>query len=462
MAFLREQWMSAAITTILFVTMLQITAADYRGLSASNSNSGLQIELSSLKSPEKAELGISNTGITENFRGGARAGIGNIPNTTGRDQEHVVAQVLASPCLALGSLANTSTSPIGIYSHSFRSWIDDAPYQTAIALLAVVVGLFCLWDGPSIWHMLFTITIACLGSGIAHYEIKTSGFALNTFFQCLLMLEVGATIGWAVHCGFEGSQVLFGVSLGTLGAYGVGGWARALDSVAPGISLLWYSAGAALGLLIYTVWRRPVLATSAPLLGGLLVSSGIGLVASRSYALTAQLDHGHPAPGISWLPPADASWIDVVESLLGRGGGASLAGLCGCALCAAVMHSIQHDRVSTVLIVVAGIVFSALTSSACNMAHLDCPAWLAPTVNWRWLLVGSTTWSLITAVAAWRQLKMEERSVYTHVTGSLGKYLSLAQTGQNQPKHSSHRTAVELADQQERGGMYQTRLPDNY
>jgi len=320
----------------------------------------------------------------------------------------------------VASPAEKPDSPLTIYVHSLRSWLHDAPYQAAIAVLAIAIGLICLWDGPALWHVLFTAAAAVAGAFVAHHEGKALGLTPNVYVEVAFVLEVGVVVAWATHRGFEGSQVMLGASLGSFGAYGTGAWARAMEATLPGAAVLWYSAGGALGLLIYTAWRQPVLAIFAPLLGGLFASSGIGLLLSRSFVLLGKLDNGHTAPGTTWLPASDSSWIDVVESMVGNGGGGvMLATLCACVLLGAVAQSVQGSRGCAVFLVGGGIAFSTLAASACQLAHvstsIECPSWLSTDANWRWLVVGSMLWVSITVCAAYRQLGTRRDAMYVQL-----------------------------------------------
>merc|ERR1719379_2007808 len=99
------------------------------------------------------------------------------------------------------------------------------------------------------------------------------------------MAHVAAAVSLVVHVGFEGFQVLFGGLLGLLGAYTFSPELKSLDESLPGVALLWYQCGAVAGCLVYTVWRKPVLALLAPLLGGLLVASGSAVLLGRGLAM---------------------------------------------------------------------------------------------------------------------------------------------------------------------------------
>lgn len=63
-------------------------------------------------------------------------------------------------------------------------------------------------------------------------------------------------------------------------------------------------AGGAFGVWIFTAWRRPLLATLAPLGGSYLVVTGLGFLLSRGLS-------------VPLLPPQDAPWAAGAKVLLG-------------------------------------------------------------------------------------------------------------------------------------------------
>mmetsp|Transcript_28189 Transcript_28189/g.44106 ORF Transcript_28189/g.44106 Transcript_28189/m.44106 type:complete len:453 (-) Transcript_28189:6-1364(-) len=350
---------------------------------------------------------------------------------------------------------SSTVSPLTIYTKSFRKWLQEAPYQESIALLAIAVGGVFLWDGPALWHFLFTGAVAIAGAFVAYQEGKAMGLATTFASQVFLALEVGCVVGYATHMGFEGTQVMLGAVLGCLGAYGVSAGPRSLDLHFPGVMLAWYSIGAVLGLLVYTTWRQSVLATFAPLLGGIFVSSGCGILLSRLSSLL------HPASvGVLWFPPHDQSWIEGFLSLIGNGGGGiTLAALCGCALIGAVAQSMSGNRTIAIFLIIGGIAFSTLAASACQLiehaSQFRCPAWLTTTVAWQWLVVGSLLWASTTGIAAYCQLgKHDPRSAYFPVdyagTWAHGKDTNAAYFVDTRPN------LVALND----GNRFRTILPD--
>lgn len=309
------------------------------------------------------------------------------------------------------NLTHKADSPASWYAFGMAAWLRRAPYQALISLIAAMVGALCSWNGPAIWHVLFTVGTALCAAGAINYEAKVAGVASNAFSEGLVIIQAAACAAMAVHFGFEGFQVLFGVVIGLAGAYGLGGWARVLDFHVPGFALLWYSVGAATGLLLYTVWRRPVLSLVSPLLGGFLMSSGSGVFLRHVYFLLAKLDDGNEAPGVEWLPPLKAGWADAAGMLMGHAGLAAVALQAACALCGVVLHALTGNRLLAIACLCGGIGavgFVSATGFGCNYSPFGCPDWLIPEQETRWLVTGCSTWALISAAAAWRQLGADE------------------------------------------------------
>jgi hypothetical protein len=313
-------------------------------------------------------------------------------------------------------------SPLTIYAKNFQKWLKEAPFQEIVAALAIAVGSLCLWDGPALWHFLFTGAIALVGAFVAYEEGKTLGLATTFPAEVFLAVEVGSVVGYATHCGFEGTQVMLGAFLGCLGAYGISAGPRSLDMHFPGVLLAWYSAGAMLGLLVYTTWRQSVLATFAPLLGGVLVSSGCGVLLGRFYLLLTNTDPSS-TDGIVWFPSHDASWIEVFRSLIDNGGGGiTLAALCGCALLGAVAQAMSGNRTIAIFLILGGIAFSTLAASGCQFiesySDMRCPAWLRTEAAWQWLVLGSLLWACSTGISVYCQLGKHDPRSYEPFYGS--------------------------------------------
>ncbi|CAK0900227.1 unnamed protein product, partial [Prorocentrum cordatum] len=187
------------------------------------------------------------------------------------------------------------------------------------------------------------------------------------------------------------------------GAYGCGETARAWEGHLPGASALWYTCGAVLGVLVYTVWRRPLLAALGPLCGGLLASSGCGVLLSRACARA-----GWTGPAV--LPPPEAPWLSAAAAL--AGGQDFLAGHGACALLALAVHGCSEERRMPAVCVLVGCValtgLAAVGGFECRRHAQDvaaCPAWLQPAgAQWQWPVLGCSLWAALAAAAAWRQL----------------------------------------------------------
>jgi len=288
-------------------------------------------------------------------------------------------------------------SPLAIYIHHLGSWLHEASNQVAVALGAVLVGASCVWDGPTIWHTLFVSLFALTAAGITCYEAHAHSLGPNLPSLALLMVQAAAAAGLAAHVGFEGFQVLFGAGVGFACAYGSpGDWARRLDDSYPGVALLWYQTGAFLGFLVYTVYRKPALAMLAPLLGGLLLVSGLGSLVGRLVPMV-------------WLPPARAPWLHATEALLGEAGAGVLAVHSGLALLGAVVYGYSQRRWAAVACPVGSIGVAALVASTglgCKAlpSAVECPPWLEPLEHWQWTACGCGLWALLAALSSWYQI----------------------------------------------------------
>lgn len=316
-------------------------------------------------------------------------------------------------------IALATASPIAIYFNSLSKWLKDAGHfwQFTICLGACFTGVAVALDGPKIWRVLFTFLAACGAAGVTHHEANLWQLAPNLISDIVLMGQAFFAAGLAVHVGFEGSQVLFGVLLGLVGAYGIGDWARDLEPNAPGLCLLWYEVGAVLGFLLYTLWRKAVLSTLAPMLGSFLVTTGSITLLSRGVHMALGSD-SHEESKVPIFPAPGAPWVEAATSLLGNAGSQALTVHCACALFATFMHGSFESRPLTVGVLVLSILVAAISAvgdgcqawpAGIEANGVACPAWLKSVKHPAWPVFGSVLWATGTGLAAWLQLgRLEE------------------------------------------------------
>lgn len=293
------------------------------------------------------------------------------------------------------------TSPTLQYGNHFGEWLRDSSYQVTIAFGALLCGGLCSWDGPKLWENIVIAGISLGTAWLVHFEAEHWNLAPNLIGQLLLMLAAGGTAALAAHSGFEGSQVLIGAVLGFLGAVycGIASWAQSADGALPGFALSWYCAGSAFGVWVFTSWRKPLLATLAPLFGSYLVVTGIGSLLSHSLDLPVLPQHGAP-------------WSLGALVLLGPLGLSALPWYGACALLAASLHGCKRPTIA-VMVLVAYIVLVALGALVAGMeCHRDgkrsdgsdCPKMLAVPGQWKWQLLGCSAWAVLAAWCGYRQL----------------------------------------------------------
>lgn len=285
------------------------------------------------------------------------------------------------------------------------SWLREAHYQAAIALAVALIGFGCAWDGPALWHLLFTITASTMSAGFVHSEVKLANPAAGEVGWIVLALMSAIAVSASAYLGFEGSQLLFGLFLGVCGASATDG---AMLHSMPGVAGLWYLSFGCAGLLVFSVWRRLVLCTLAPLLGGFLLTSGTGLLVARILALRSG-EHVGEGRGLGWLPDHGDAWIDAAAALVGETGASTVLVIQALfALASAVVVEFGGSSQEAVLCLLAGILLSTilvLVGHGCEMlGSLVCPSWFGRVSDWRWLLLGSTLWCLVTGLAALKQL----------------------------------------------------------
>jgi hypothetical protein len=296
---------------------------------------------------------------------------------------HVKPDVLQYLCDEQDHLTDAEKSPVTVYLRGLYKSFREYRHQVVIALVALVIGSLCAWDGPQVWQAIFTASMVAVAVSLAHMESEAWGFDLVS--QILLMLIAAFATGVAVQTGFDGFQVLFGTAVGFLGCYGCGSWARSIDEHIPGIALLWYNIGAVLGALVLTVWQRPVLVTVGPLLGGFLMTTGVVCMAC---CVARATNVAEP----TLLPALDEPWVHIAKDLLFTMGPAALAAHAACAVAATVVYTAtaaDDRRFPSVCCLVACIIVTAVSAAVES--------------NW-WMVCASIVWAVLSGLSTYRQL----------------------------------------------------------
>lgn len=284
------------------------------------------------------------------------------------------------------------TSPLHAYFSALHTWLDGSPFQAAIATCALAAGVCSLWDGPGTWRRLFIVCAMGGSASIARYEAKE--WDLDLVSEVMLMVQAAFSMALASHVGFGGFQVLFGAAMGFLGAYSCGGWARNLDDSLPSLAWFWYTFGVIFGMLVFVIWRKPLLAAAAPLFGAFLVTPSVCWLISWASA------SAHPEQAtLLWLPPPDMPFVDAALELVDPAGPAAMAGHSACTLLAAVIHGGSDARRLPAIVC---LVSTVLVTMLASVTGLGVPH-AALEHRW-WSAFGCLLWAPLAAAAAWRQM----------------------------------------------------------
>eukprot|EP00927_Polykrikos_kofoidii_P071543 TRINITY_DN67803_c0_g1_i1.p1 TRINITY_DN67803_c0_g1~~TRINITY_DN67803_c0_g1_i1.p1 ORF type:complete len:492 (+),score=58.19 TRINITY_DN67803_c0_g1_i1:110-1585(+) len=361
-----------------------------------------------VRSATPASTGFATTAITKPF-GTLLASTSVPPNEfallsqpTTTTNSNLTADAIVA-CVALGSHPSPA-SFLTDYARTFARWLAALPYQEVVATLVLIAGICCAWDGPQLWQILFSVAVAVLSAGIARFEAKAFAAVAPKDFVSdgLVVILTGIITFLATWLGFQGFQVLFGAALGILGAHNAAAWVRRLAVEAPflpGLVVSWYGLGAGLGLILFTVWRKPMLATLSPCLGGFLIASAVGFLTSRCATFFSNDAKQRSVIFVESLPDADLAWIDAASALLSTASSLLFVWLGCCGLCAALMLGHSRARQIVVSSILLGMTLYAIVSCT------GCP-WLTleKSESWRWLICGGAVWALVAALSTWRQL----------------------------------------------------------
>lgn len=284
------------------------------------------------------------------------------------------------------------------------AWLTQSEYQIAISSAAAILGALSAYDGAAFYQVFYHVIIAIGSACIAKYEMEGNGSQHSDLWEAVVVCEVAFILSLATMHGFEGSQVLFGVAFGIIVAHSSGSWARAADAWFQGVAFLWYSLGALVGGLTFTVWRPMLLCALAPLFGSFFVASGLGTCASRTLAWAAPgRTPGGAADRLPFLPSAAVGWPTAAAQLVGAAHGrGALAGACACSFAALLIKGYgQEDpswgdrKLFSAVMCLVSYIFLMCITALCDRG---------PGEDWRWPVCGCALWALLAALSAWRAL----------------------------------------------------------
>lgn len=284
--------------------------------------------------------------------------------------------------------------------HSFADRIRSVSHtgQAVIAAASVAYGAALLLGGFGFWPYLISCGGAVVSTGLAYHEAAAWNMAFASHVAFALLAGTVAAI--AMYIAFEISQLLLGIVTGlTLGAVLVAVLVPPLEGLPAYfyIALPIYSVGAVVGIALFSVFRKPCLATWTPVAGGVLLLSGLAAVLAQSVARASAAANANvhtlmlgPA---GFLPSANDPWLDVAADLIGRGGLSELALMFLVPVVATILHGLAGRRDITVL-----------TLSLCMAVVFASDLWQRPEERRPWPLCGRALWVTMAAMACWRQL----------------------------------------------------------
>jgi len=310
-----------------------------------------------------------------------------------------------------GTSSPGTPSPMAMYFDSLgafiRKRINEHPYQSTLAVVAIVVGVLFAWDGPRVWKVLVKATFVVIAANVACCEAEARH--MDQVAELFVMVLAMVMMLLSIHSCFGGAQTILGALLGFVAAQCCLDTTPWLPTL-PGIPDLLRSLGVLIGIRICTTWQKPLLTALTPLLGGLLVTSGAGVFLSRGFAAMMGCGGHMQRCTVPILPP-DMPWAVAAQELLGPVGPVGmLVGHFGCAFLAAIVHELSGGRlVPSLLTLICGILAAAVAAPmgdiTCDGSFgNNCTLWLKPLKDWCWPTGGGFVWAVFTATAAYRQM----------------------------------------------------------
>lgn len=332
-----------------------------------------------------------------------------IPMPPGFEGQHAKLAIYKALSLMCGGEAQVVANTLLEYAGNSFAWLESSEYQGCISIVVALAGLAAAYDGPAFYRVLFLMLVAACSVCIAKYEIESHDIRLTAFYKFLTLCQVALVMPLATFNGFEGSQILFGAFSGVVGAFGSGGWTRALSAKLPGLDCFWYSCGALVGCLVFTIWRQMTMRVLGPLFGGFLVASGVSACVSHVLSGASAGSESH----LPFLPAPSATWPAAASELLGAAAArGALMGGCAAAIIALLVKGYgssnpdwQTRKVGlSIAILLAYIVAMAIIAVVSR----------GPAVEWPWPLFGCSIWALVVLASVHRQLMSIEDEDIRH------------------------------------------------
>jgi len=107
------------------------------------------------------------------------------------------------------------TSALEVFKADLWAIITVAHYQWVIAIGSLVLGSVALYDGKHFFKLLVSICVGASAFTVVLSQLRPNWTGEIAYWaKYVASLEVGALIGWSAYSGWNGTQLLLGLTLG--------------------------------------------------------------------------------------------------------------------------------------------------------------------------------------------------------------------------------------------------------
>lgn len=204
------------------------------------------------------------------------------------EAEAVTSSPAAAPAPAMPANSCVVTSAMEAFEADVWTILTLEHYQWVIAICSVVLGLAALWDGRAFFKILVTLCAGGMAFIVVLSQLRPSWTGeVARLAKYVASLEAGVFVGWAAYAGWDGSQLLLGLTFGMYVFHCLQGTMQVISQSIPYVDFvanhsIWLVSASTLSV-VFGAWALHekygagrVLGVLAPVFGGSLIVATCG------------------------------------------------------------------------------------------------------------------------------------------------------------------------------------------
>lgn len=202
------------------------------------------------------------------------------------EAEAVTSPPAPAPVPDMPATSCVVTSALEAFKADLWDIITLKHYQWVIAICSIPLGLAALWDGRAFFKILVTLCAGGMALIVVLSQLRPTWIAVP-MAKYVASLEAGVFVGWAAYAGWEGAQLLLGLSFGMYLFQCLQGAVQVISQSIPYVDVvtnhsIWMIGASTLSVVVgswalhekYGAGR--VLGVLAPVFGGSLIVATCG------------------------------------------------------------------------------------------------------------------------------------------------------------------------------------------